>query len=158
MGLFINHNYDILLIKVSTALGEAVLFLPACYFVQRSISKIIARFCFLYTIRNSRMINIYIIYKTVNEIKTVKFASFATLALSLYNEPTDFYAGCGHSARCIGLISWKQEEEKTGGYFSSSRNFFRFLTIEFRWQKTNTRMLFRNIPTYTYIYIHIYKI
>ena len=30
--------------KISIARGEAVLFLPACYFVQRAISKIIARF------------------------------------------------------------------------------------------------------------------
>ena len=30
-------SYDILLIKISTARGEAMLFLSACYFVQRAI-------------------------------------------------------------------------------------------------------------------------
>ena len=31
------------IVIISTAGGEAVLFLPACYFVQRAISKTIAR-------------------------------------------------------------------------------------------------------------------
>ena len=54
-----------------TEQGEAVLFLPACYFFQRAISKIIARFHYrsfilytngvLYCIRSSRMIIIKIV-------------------------------------------------------------------------------------------------
>ena len=30
--------------KISSVRGKAVLYLPACYFVQRAISKLIARF------------------------------------------------------------------------------------------------------------------
>ena len=46
MWLLIKHNYDILLIIISTARGEAVLFLAACYFLQRAIWGKIARFCY----------------------------------------------------------------------------------------------------------------
>ena len=49
-------SYAILLIKISTARGEAVLFLPACYFENNHTLPLGVLYC----IRNSRMINIYI--------------------------------------------------------------------------------------------------
>ena len=52
------------------------------------------------------------------------------------------------------LDKLESKEETTGGYlYRSCWKFFRFLALQLLSQNTNKCMLFRNVRTYSYIYI-----